>query len=56
MITDTSGITHSHSCSMFLSVHGGQLGVMAEAQDWKAGDLGLSLALSLWASVYLAVK
>lgn len=56
VITDTSRITHSHLCSMFLSVHGGQHGVMREAQHWKAGDLGLSLALSLWASVYLAVK
>ena len=54
-MTDTSGITHAYACPVFLSMQGRQHGVMAEAQTWKPGGLGLSLALSLWASAYFTV-
>ena len=56
VMTSTCGTTHSHSCSVFLSCKEGRVGVMEEAQAWKAGELGLSLALSFGASISIAVK
>lgn len=56
VITGTGETIYTQSCSMLLSIHGRQGDIIAEAKAWKVGDLGLWLALSLWASISIAIN